>query len=270
MSLQSADAVVSGLFVYPLKGGRGTALAAAELDELGFRDDRRWMIVDSAGEFVSQRTHPRLALVAPEVRDEAIVINAPGMEPLTVPLPDGRARVTVQLFRDSLEADLAGDVADAWVSDFLGLPARLVHFAAGAVRRVDPEYARRPTDQVAFVDAYPCLLISEASLAELNRRLEAPLPMERFRPNLVVTGTAPHAEDGWRRICIGGVAFDVVKPCARCTVPTVDQRTGIPGDEPLRTLATYRKVGSKVMFGQNLIHGGAGRVAIGDEVRVVE
>jgi uncharacterized protein YcbX len=269
------EARVSALFVYPLKGAAGLALEAAELDALGFRHDRRWMVVDAGSEFVSQRTHPRLALIRPELEAGTLRLRAPGLEPLVLPAPgaDGGAEagtVTVRVWRDTVQATAAGDAADRWISGYLGERARVVHFGAGAVRPVDPAYAPRATDRVAFTDGYPCLLISAAALDELNRRLERPVPMERFRPNLVVGGSAAHAEDGWRRIRAGEVVFDVVKPCARCVVTTVDQRTAVAGPEPLRTLATYRKVGNKVMFGQNLVHQAPGRVSVGDRIEMLE
>ncbi len=262
---------LAGVFVYPLKGARAVPLAHARLDALGFRHDRRWLVVDDAAEFVSQRTAPRLALVRPALAGDAVVLEAPGSPALELPVaPPGPGQELVRIFQDTVAATPAGDAADAWISAFLGRPARIVGLAADAVRPVDPRYARRPTDRVAFVDAYPCLLISQASLDLLNQRLAVPVPIDRFRPNLVVEGTAPHAEDGWRRIRVGELVFHVVKPCARCTVPTVDQRTGQTGQEPLRTLASYRKVGSKVLFGQNLIHEAPGSVAVGQTVVVEE
>jgi len=270
---------VTGIFIYPLKGAAGIALAAAELDGLGFRDDRRWMIVDGNRQFVSQRTMPRLALIRPALEHGELVLRAPGHEPLTLPRaesalarkdPASVAGRTVRVWNDDVTADDAGAAADAWITAFLGSPAHLVRLAADTVRPVDPRFARRPTDRVAFVDGYPCLLISQGSLDGLNRRLPQPVPMNRFRPNLVVAPTTPHAEDGWRRIRVGTATFDVVKPCGRCVVTTVDQDRGIAGEEPLRTLATYRKVGSKVNFGQNLIHQAPARLAVGDVVEVLE
>jgi len=261
---------VTGIFVYPLKGARGVAVDAAALDALGFRRDRRWMVVDAAGEFVSQRTRPRLALVRPALAGEALVLEAPDRPPLELPAePPGGGTKPVRIWADALRAAPAGEAADAWISDFLGERAHIVAFAADAVRPVDPKYARRATDRVAFADAYPCLLITQASLDLLNERLTTPVPMDRFRPNLVAGGTAPHAEDGWRRIRVGDVVFDLVKPCARCVVTTVDQRTGVAEEEPLRTLATYRKVGSKVLFGQNAIHVAPGTVRAGDPLVVM-
>jgi uncharacterized protein YcbX len=261
---------VAGLFIYPLKGARGLALPAAELDELGFRHDRRWLAVDQAGAFLSQRTMPRLALLRPMLQRDSLRLEAPGMAPLALPLEDGTGdALSVRVWDDDVAALSAGAEAAQWISDYLEFPSRLVRLAPTARRPLDARYAPRPGGRVAFVDAYPCLLISQASLEGLNRRLATPLPMDRFRPNLVVDGTAAHAEDGWRRIRAGSVTFDVVKPCSRCVVTTVDQATGRAGEEPLRTLAGYRKVGSKVMFGQNLVHDGPGALACGDRVEVL-
>lgn len=262
---------VSGIFIYPVKGAAGIPVASAALDELGFRHDRRWMIVDGSGNFISQRTHPRLALIRPVLEDDTLVLRASERSALRLPaddLPSGHERVRV--WDDTVDTAFAGDEAADWISNFLDGPARIVRLARETRRLVDPKYAPRATDQVAFVDAFPCLLISQASLDLLNQRLANPVPMNRFRPNLVVAGTSPHEEDRWRRIRVGDVAFDVVKPCARCVVTTVDQATGTAGDEPLRTLSTYRKVGSKVMFGQNLVHGSTGAVRVGDRVDVEE
>lgn len=260
---------VTGLFIYPLKGAAGIPLQDAELDGLGFVQDRRWMVVDAGGEFVSQRTRPALALVRPELCGDALVLRTPGRDACVLPLGEsGPGSEPVRVWRDTVTAVPAGDRADAWISDVLGGAFRLVRFAADAVRPVDPRYATSAGERVAFVDGYPCLLVGEGSLEELNRRLERPLPMDRFRPNVVVGGTRPHEEDGWRRIRIGDVAFSVVKPCARCVVTTVDQSTGVASPEPLRALAGYRNMDGKVLFGQNLIHAGPGTVRIGDAVDV--
>lgn len=262
---------VTRLFVYPLKGAAGMALDAAELDALGFRWDRRWLMVDRAGRFLSQREHPRLALVRTSLEADRLVLEAPGVGRLEVPLEAvARERMRVEIWNDVVAASPVGPEADAWASALTGASTRLVRFPDDAVRPVNPRYATGPADRVGFVDGYPLLLISEASLDELNRRLPAPVPMNRFRPSMVVGGTAPHAEDGWRRIRAGGVELHVVKPCARCVVTTTDQATGAVGKEPLRTLSRYRKVGSNVLFGQNVIHAGRGTIRVGDEVVLEE
>jgi hypothetical protein len=260
---------VSEINIYPLKSAAGIALESAELDAFGFRHDRRWMVVDNDGQFLTQRAEPRLALVRTSIDDAALCLEATGCGPLRLPLDHpGGARRPVRVWADDTEAVDAGDDAARWISTALGRPARIVHMPDDIVRPVDASYSVGD-DRVSFVDAFPFLLISQASLDELNRRLDHPLPMNRFRPNLVVEGTEPHAEDGWQRIRMGDVTFAVVKPCARCVTTTIDQATGVAGREPLRTLATYRKVGSNVLFGQNLIHRAMGAVRVGDEVEVV-
>jgi uncharacterized protein YcbX len=260
---------VSGLAIYPIKSCRGIALTEAEVVERGFRHDREWMVVDAAGRFVSQRTRPQLARVAVRMSDRSLIIAANGMPPLEVPLvPARRQARTVTIWRDTCRAEPCGPPAARWFSDLLGAPVELVRMPSAAVRRVDPRYAG-PADQVGFADAFPFLLLSEASLDELNRRLAAPMPMDRFRPNIVVSSCQPHAEDGWTTIAVGGIAFTVAKPCVRCVITTTDQHTGERGAEPLRTLASYRTVDGEVRFGQNLVHRGSGAIRVGDPCQVV-
>lgn len=266
-----AAPAVSWLRIYPVKGAAGIPLEAAELDACGFRWDRRWLVTDPDGRFFTQRELPRLALLRPRIEGDALVLDAPDTAPLRVPLAEpGGARSPVRIWDDVVEAATVGPEAAEWLSDVLGTACRLVRFPADVQRPLDPRYAvPGAADRVGFADAYPILLITQASLDELNRRLATPVPMDRFRPNLVVAGTVPHAEDGWRRIEVAGIVLHVVKPCARCVVTTLDQATGVPGKEPLRTLARYRKVGSKVLFGQNAIHEGRGTIRLGDRVTVL-
>lgn len=261
---------LTGIGVYPLKGGRGIAAERWPLDAFGLRFDRRWMAVTPEGRAITQRTHPRLALIAALLVPDALTLRAPDGPPLVLPLEAPAApRQDVRIWGDFVAAADLGDGAARWITAAIGTAARLVHLPEDSVREVNRAYGREG-DRVGFADAYPFLLASQGSLDDLNRRLERPVPMNRFRPNLVVDGVAPFAEDGWARIEIGGVAFDVVKPCARCTVPTIDQDTAARGQEPIRTLATYRRAGTDVYFGQNLIHRGVGELAIGAELSVLE
>lgn len=258
------------MYVYPIKSCGGITLETAELDERGIRHDRRWMLVDGDGKFVSQRTHPRLSLVRVRIEQDALTVNAPGMSTLEVPLvPEMGAAMLATVWGDTVEISPAGGGADKWFSEFLGAPCRLVYLPDDSVRAVDPEYGGSG-DRVGLADGFPLLLIPEASLEDLNGRMEEPLPMDRFRPNIVVSGCGAFAEDGWRNVRIGGVGMRVVKPCARCKIPTVDQETAVTSKEPLRTLATFRKFGSKVLFGQNLVHDTAGTLRLGDAVEVIE
>jgi len=257
---------LTALNIYPIKSVRGIALRESEVDEFGLRHDRRWMVVDESGVFHSQRSHPRLALVVPSIGDGTLQVDAPGMPTLQTPLhPKATVATRVTVWDDNCPATWVGDRAAEWFSDFLGSPCALVHMADQVVRPADPAFAP-PGVRVSFADGFPFLMISEESLADLNRRLADPVPMNRFRPNLVVAGGEPYAEDGWGKIAIGGVRLQVVKPCARCLVTTTDQATGERGKEPLRTLATYRKVGGEVMFGQNVVHENTGHLRVGDAV----
>jgi uncharacterized protein YcbX len=240
-----------------------------EVDERGLRHDRRWMLVDETGRFVSQRRHPRMALVRVRIEADHLAVSAPEMPSLQVPFTlTGSKPMLAGVWGDLVETLPAGEEADRWFGEFLGVRCRLVHLPDESVRRVDPKYGRAG-DRVGLADGFPFLLISEGSLADLNARLQHPIPMDRFRPNLVIAGCGPFAEDGWRKIRIGDVTLRVAKPCARCVITTVDQGTGITGREPLRTLATFRREGTKVLFGQNLLHDQTGTLCVGDLVEMV-
>ena len=258
------NVALSGLYVYPIKSCAGISLKRSELVATGLRHDRRWMLVDETGEFMSQRAHPRMALISVHLSDEHLRVDAPGMPDLEIPLQqENQKRIDVSVWGDTSRAALVGEETDRWFGEFLQFTCRLVYKPDDDLRLVDSMYAKSG-DQVGFADACPFLLISEASLDDLNGRLEDPLPMNRFRPNFVVKGCDPYAEDGWGRLRIGHVTFRVAEGCPRCAVTTVDQKTGARGKEPLRTLATYRKSDGEVFFGRNLIHDALGTVRVGD------
>jgi uncharacterized protein len=261
---------LSGLYVYPIKSLGGISLEAWDVDGRGPRYDRRWMLVDEDGWFISQRELPRMALISVRIEPDRLVVNAPHMPSLELPLglTTGKT-VTARIWDDIVEASPVGDDADRWFGEFLGTRCRLVFLPDESVRPVDPDYGEAG-DRVGLADGFPFLLISEASLADLNSRLEQLLPMNRFRPNLVIGGCEPFAEDVWKRIRIGSITFRVVKPCSRCAITTVDQSTAVTGKEPLRTLARFRKVGNKVLFGQNLIHDGTGTLRTYDPVEILQ
>jgi uncharacterized protein YcbX len=259
---------LSQLFIHPVKSCRGIGVDVAEVDDRGLRYDRRWMVSDPGGGFLTQRDHPRLATVVPTIRGQGLELEAPGMPTLVVPAePTGTPTLRVGIWRDEVAAVSAGDEAAAWFSKVLGLACELVGMPASTRRGVSPRHGR-PGDLVSFADGYPLLLISQSSLDELNRRLEAPVPMERFRPNLVVDGCGPHDEDLWRTLNVGGITFHNVKPCARCVITTTDHVTGERGPEPLRTLARYRTVDGRILFGVNLVHDRRGTLRVGDAVQV--
>lgn len=265
-------AEIASLHVYPVKSCRGHSLERVGLDAFGLAGDRRFLVVDAGGRFLSQRDTPRLALVSPEVRGGRLSLQAPGAPRLEIlTRPDGAAFIDVQIWRDTCHAVDLGAGAAGWLTRFLEKPARLVAMAADFARPVRKP-AAQPGDQVAFNDAHPLLVIGEASLADLDSRLAAPLPMERFRPNLVVRGSLPYEEDRWRRVRIGECILRASGPCSRCVVTTTDQQTLERGAEPLRALALYRRgSGGEVWFGQNYINETkVGELAAGMPVEVLE
>ncbi|MPY59322.1 MOSC domain-containing protein [Streptomyces spongiae] len=266
------------IHVHPLKAARGVTPEEAVVEPWGLAGDRRWVLVDEAGKVITQRPHPRMALAAAEpLPGGGLVLSAPGCERLAVTVPEPAGTTTVEIWRDKVEGVLSDSAAHAWFSDYLGIDVRLVHLDDPATRRpVDPDYAR-PGETVSFADGFPLLLTTLASLDALNSLVaqgdhpdEGPLPMNRFRPNVVVAGTDAWAEDDWRRIAIGEVTFRVAKMCGRCVVTTTDQGTAERGREPLRTLGRHRRFGDKLVFGQNLVPESVGTVRTGDPVRVLE
>jgi len=225
------------------------------------------MVVDADDLFLSQRTHPRLALARVSPVPEGWRVEADGLGGAVVPAAlEGGPQVRVRVWDDAVEAIAGAPDVSEWFSDLLQLECRVVFMPDAAVRNVDSRYA--DGHPVSFADAFPILLVGRASLDDLNRRLETPIPMNRFRPNLVVEGAAPYAEDSWSEVATERFSLAVVKPCSRCVVTTVDQANGKKGREPLATLATYRRVGDEVRFGQNAIPLRTGPVARGDAVSV--
>ncbi len=259
--------------IYPIKSTRRIALDESEVLPRGLPWDRRWMLVDAQGKFMTARQYPTLAVVDTRLDDTALHVSVPGRPALMLPLqPEDHRLTKVNIWRDQCDAISIGEDADAWFSDYLGVSCHLVRMTDDLVRGVDQDYGQ-PGDEVSFADGFPMLLITEASLDDLNTRLEHPVSMRRFRPNLVVDGDAPYAEDHWRRIRIGEVEFEGVKNCSRCIFTTIDPDTGIknPATEPLRTLSQYRRrPAGGVYFGQNLIPRSGGRVRVGDAVEVLK
>ncbi|MER8223760.1 MOSC N-terminal beta barrel domain-containing protein [Streptomyces sp. NPDC094143] len=273
------NAHLHAIHVHPVKAVRGLAPREAAVEPWGLAGDRRWLLVDDVGKAVTQRQQPRLALAAAELLpDGGVRVSAPGREPLTVPVPRPIGTVPVQIFRDKVDAVPAGDeAAHAWWSGYLGIGVRLAYLDDPATRRpVDPRYAR-PGETVSFADGFPLLLTTTASLDALNTLIaqgdhadEGPLPMDRFRPNVVVAGTDAWAEDHWSRLAVGEVTFRVAKPCGRCVVTTTDQGTSQRGREPLHSLGRHRRLEGKLVFGQNLVPLSRGTIRVGDPVTILE
>jgi uncharacterized protein YcbX len=239
----------------------------------GPRYDRHWLVVDDTGLFLTQRSTPKLARFWPTLHPDHLEVRFETAT-LTVPLLADAGRRTVTVWKDTFGAIDCGDAAAAWFSAALSRPCRLVHMADDTHRRLDPKYVRDPAAHTGFADAYPVLLANEASLTELNSRLTVPVPMNRFRANIVVQGPTPWAEEGWAALAVGSVTFEAVKPCSRCVVITTDQATGEQpsGPEPLRTLASYRTVpGLGAIFGMNLVpNASSGTLRVGDPVQVLK
>jgi uncharacterized protein YcbX len=271
---------VTGLHIHPVKSLRGLAVEAARVDELGLVGDRRFLVVDPDGTFMTQRGVPGMARVGAFLDDSNLTLRADGKGDIRVRRePDPEApEVVVRIWKsEGLRAEDCGELAAAWLSSVLGTACRLVRIGPSFNRPVRADFSR-PGDAVAFADGFPLLIISEASLGDLNRRMAesggAPLPMSRFRPNIVVTGCEAYAEDSVKRFRIGDVVLRGAKPCLRCVVTTTDQLTGERGKEPMRTLAAYRRdplQPTEVMFGYNLVNESkSGVLRVGDTVELLE
>lgn len=263
---------VAELSVFPLKSARGRPVDALTVEARGFAGDRRWMLVDPKGRFVSQRELPALARLSAVVTDEGLRLT---LEDETIEVarpPIGGGRLPVRIWSDTLELPEATDAA-TWLTARFERPLRLVHQPDDAIRLTSRDWGLSD-DQVGLADSFPILVATAASLRDLERQLATPLGMERFRPNLVIEGATPWAEDGWARLRIGGVELDLVKPCVRCVITTVDQRLGVvTGEEPLAGLRRLRRSADRrvpgVLFGWNAAPRRLGTIAVGDSVEVV-
>jgi hypothetical protein len=273
MKTQLERAMISGLYCYPIKSCKGIALDTAQVVETGILHDRELMIVDATtNKFYTQRELPKMALIAPRIEDGHLELTAPNMPALKVMLQVEGKPVTATIFQSVCETvDQGEEVAD-WFGDFLSVKVRLVRMQEGFKRRINPKFALDPENHVSFADGYPISLISEESVADLNNRVSKALPMNRFRPNIVISGSEiAFGEDYISRAKLGEVVFQVVKPSERCQIITTDQVTTEVGKEPLRTLATFRRgKNGSVLFGQNVIAENQGMLKIGDKLEVYE
>lgn len=268
------SASLASLHVYPVKGLKGIDLDRADCTDRGIEHDRRWMLVDRQGQFLTQREHPRMATIWTDLADGVLELSAPDMPGVEVAiLPDTAPTLRVQVWNSTCDAAPVSTFADAWLSEYLGLACRLVYMPDESVRHSNAKYGGEG-HRVGFADGYAFLATSEGSLADLNQRLrgrgQSSVPMNRFRPNLVISGTEAFAEDGWRELRIGEVVLRAAKPCGRCQVATTDQMTGeVTGPEPLATLSTFRENADHgVIFGMNLVTVKPGVVRVGDAVEL--
>ena len=260
---------LSEIWIYPVKSLGGISLQEAVAEARGLRYDRRWMITDKSGMFMSQREIPRMTGLGTAIDDTHLHIflkNNP-LEKVLVPLqhaPGTLPEQQVQIWDDTCTAWVLPDSIQQWLCRHLQAEVQLVYMPDTTHRQTDLKYTQ-PGEHVSFADGYPFLMIGQSTLDGLNERLETPVPMNRFRPNFVFAGGAPHLEDQLTDFRLGDLAFRCVKPCGRCIMTTTDQDTGERAAEPLKTLATYRKEGNKILFGQNVIlRGGEGLVRVGN------
>src|SRR5512145_3032169 len=262
--------IVSNLIYYPIKACRGVEVESSCVERMGLEHDRRMMVVTPEGEFLTQREYPRLALVSPKLANGTLELSAPNYDSIQLGIQNSATPWLVNVWKSKgVHAIDQGEDAADWFSDWLGTSVRLVHFAEGYKRLINEQYAVNPDDHTGFSDGYPILLASEEGLQDLNSRLGSPVPMNRFRPNIVVKGGEPFVEDTWNRIRIGDVELAVVKPCARCEVTTIDKETLERSKEPLKTLGKYRKHKLGAIFGQNVIPVNEGKLQLGMTVTVL-
>ena len=260
---------VGSLWVHPVKSARAVAVARAQLGRTGLDGDREFVVVDERGAFLTQRDHPSLALVDARVVDDVLALTIPGEPTLHVRRKAEGRPIEVEVWDDRVESVDVGDDAARLLSRWLGQPARLARMAREDARPVDSRYAAA-SDRVSFADGFPVLVATAAAVRLVSEALERPVDATTFRPNVVVEGAEPFEEDTWTELAIGDARLELVKPCARCAVVDVDPISGTRRGDVLSALASLRKSGRKVFFGQNAVVRGTGEIAVGDAVRVLD
>jgi uncharacterized protein YcbX len=261
---------LSEINIYPIKSLGGISLKESLIENKGLQYDRRWMLIDEEGIFITQRKHFELSLLQVSIGDGKLTVSHKIDVSQTISFfldEHTGENIIVQIWDDISNGLEVSILVSEWFSAFMKMKVRLVVMPLAEKRAVDQRYALN-AEVVSFADSYPCLIISQASLDGLNVKLEEPILMDRFRPNFVFTGGTPHIEDTFSTFYLGDILFSAVKPCVRCVLTTVNQQTGVRGQEPLRTLAGYRNFGKKILFGQNLVHEGSGIICVGDELKV--
>ena len=263
--------IISELLIYPIKSLRGISVKSANVTDRGFKHDRRWMLIDHFGNFMTQREYPQMAFINVEIEDTSLNVyhrNKKNLGKHSIPFNILKPKtIMVPIWEDTCSAILVGEETDKWFSKALDVECRLVYQPFESRRLVDQKYAKEK-ELVSFADGYPFLIIGQASLDDLNSKLVELLPMNRFRPNIVFTGGEPYQEDNMKNFKVGNITFYGVKPCERCAITTTNQDTAERLYEPLKTLATYRKFENKVLFGMNLLNEGFGEVKVGDIIEI--
>ncbi len=266
---------LSQLFIYPVKSIRGISVSSSRVTDRGLEHDRRWMLVDEENSFLTLREFPKMALLQPVVEEKCLRIRSLEyrMDDLIIPFDTfGNGWEKVTIWNATCDARRVGGDVDRWFSEILGTNCKLVYMPDKTLRPVDTTSGYKPEGKLtSFADAYPFMMLGEASMNDLNKRLEKPVTIERFRPNIVFSGGYPCQEDEIKDFSINQVRFTGLENCARCSIPNVDPERGIPGKdkEPLRTLAGYRTQDRKINFGRNVVHSGSGMISVGDEIRLL-
>ncbi|MDQ7050754.1 MAG: MOSC domain-containing protein [Enterobacterales bacterium] len=263
---------LKSIHVYPIKSLAGNWCEKAQVEKQGVKGDRLFMLVDENGVFISQRIYPQLALLSVQTQQNKLIVKAKNGEHLTINRNDFTPTNQVfNLWREKVNAKLATAEVNQFFSDYLNKKVSLVQYDQQQPRTTDPRFSNAD-DIVSFADGFPLLLLNQASLDDLNQRLEKPVSMQNFRGNLIIEGAQAFAEDHWKKIRIGDIEFDLVKPCSRCVMTTVDPKTGIVSatTQPLKTLAKFRKTKQGIMFGINLIPRSLGKIKVGDKLEVTQ
>jgi uncharacterized protein YcbX len=262
--------MLSDIYIYPVKSLAGIKVSTWPVNEKGLLHDRKWMLIDGNNQFLSQRRVPKMVLIKTQIVDDTLILSTATSGSISLPLnPEGGDNINTTIWKDQCLAKTTRQEVDQWLSNFLDIECKLVYQPDDAVRPVDPDYSIA-TDKVNFSDGFPFLIVSEASLTSLNQEMDLQLPMQRFRPNLVISNCEAYAEDSWREIQINNIDFRLPKPCSRCSVPTIDIETAQTSKEPLTTLNRLRRWNNHVFFGQNALHNTEGELSIGNPVEIVQ
>ena len=261
---------LSRIFIYPVKSLAGIEVSSWPVGSRGLVHDRKWMLIDSDHKFLSQRRLAKMALIKTKIEGNTLILSTASSGSISLPLnPQDGDDIDTTIWKNQCLAKTVSIEADQWLSEFLGIECQLVYHPDDRVRPVDPNYAEA-TDQVGFADGFPFLITSDASLASLNQEMNLQLPMQRFRPNLVISGGERYEEDSWREIMINDIHFRLPKPCSRCPVPAIDTETAESGKEPLKTLNRLRRWNNRVFFGQNALHDKTGELSVGQSISIVK
>jgi len=256
---------LTNIYIYPIKSLGGIEVRESKAQERGLQYDRRWMLVDSSGVFMSQRKVSKMALLKTSIVDDMIHVHAPDGSQLDIPLEGSNDKlIQVTVWDDHCQGYEVGDEYNQWFSNQLDTDCRLVYM--GEQKRFANPKSVRKNERVSYADGYQYLVVGQSSLDDLNTKLQDPVSMNRFRPNLVFSGGIPFEEDHWGDFSVGDVDFYSIKPCARCMVVTIDQQTGLSGKEPIKTMATFRQRDHKIYFGLNACVKNGGVISAGDTV----